>query len=85
MSTKDLIDYLERDGSKIQDHHIDHIIPWKAFKEWGDVDDPFFQAAYVNYRNMQLLSGFENQSKSCKCTKEDFDAYITRFKAETGM
>eukprot|EP00873_Tetraselmis_striata_P013268 jgi/Tetstr1/433532/TSEL_022800.t1 len=79
MTAGDLKTYLERDGRKLEDNAIDHIIPYNAFVKWGDLDDEFFQAAYCNYRNMQLLTREENSSKGNKCTEDQFWAYIEEF------
>lgn len=83
MDPDDLRVYLERGGMKLEECDIDHIIPWRAFKQWGDVDEPFYQEAFVNYRNMQLLPPAQNASKGGRCTEEEFDVYIEWFASET--
>ena len=64
---------------------VDHIVPCAAFKKYGDLSDPFFQKAMCNYRNLQLLPSSVNASKGGKCDWETFYAYITEFRAATGL
>lgn len=64
---------------------VDHIIPCRAFKIYGDLKDPFYQKAMCNYRNLQLLTASANSSKGGKCDFETFYSYISEFKALTGL
>jgi hypothetical protein len=79
MRATELRQYLERDGKSVDTHHIDHIIPYAAFKRWGDLTDPLHQKAYASYKNLQLLTAFDNLSKSDKCTENEFRTYISQF------
>ena len=81
LSTEELKAHLEVDGKTVTTHTIDHIIPYKAFRDWGDIEnDTFYQAAYCNWKNIQLLTQYENTSKGASCTKEEFDAYVEAFR-----
>ena len=80
MSADDLKAHLEVDSKSITTHTFDHIIPYKAFVKWGDIDNnDFSKRAYCNWRNIQLLTHDENSSKGDKCTKIEFLTYVAKF------